>query len=80
MSPSRLRRLRRLTPLLFLLGAAVMVIFDHWFTLLAGVVLMLAFVVVGAFVIADPNGFLDRDADPDDPDDAVVAGAEDGPA
>lgn len=66
MSPSRARTLRRLTPLLFFLGAAVMVVFDHWFTLLAGVVLMLAFVVVGAFTIADPRGFLDRDADQDD--------------
>lgn len=63
MSPDRPRTLRRLTPLLFLLGAAVMVAFEHWYTLLAGVVLMLAFVVCGAFLIADPHGFLDRDAD-----------------
>lgn len=72
MSPARARFLRRLTPLLFLVGAAVMIAFEHWFTLLAGVVLMLAFVVVGAFVVADPGGFLDRDrnAEPD-PDDAA---------
>lgn len=73
MSPSRARILRRLTPLLFLVGAAVMVVFEHWYTLLAGVVLMLAFVIVGVFVIADPRGFLDRDADAaPDPDDAAT--------
>lgn len=72
MSPSRARFLRRLTPLLFLVGAAVMIAFEHWFTLLAGVVLMLAFVVVGAFVVADPGGFLDRDRDAEpEPDDAA---------
>lgn len=77
MNPSRWRLLRRLTPLLFLVGAVVMVAFERWFTLLAGVVLMLAFVIVGAFVVADPDGFLDRDADADD---AVVGSAEDGAA
>lgn len=73
MSPARWRLLRRLAPLLFLVGAVVMVAFEHWFTLLAGVVLMLAFVIVGAFVIADPRGFLDRDegAEPE-PDDAAA--------
>lgn len=72
MSPSRWRLLRRVTPLLFLVGAVVMVAFEHWFTLLAGVILMLAFVIVGAFVVADPGGFLDRDADrPPDPDDVA---------
>jgi hypothetical protein len=63
MRPARTRLLRRLTPLLFVVGAVVMVAFEHWYTLLAGVVLMLAFVVCGAFLIADPHGFLDRDHD-----------------
>lgn len=73
MSRSRWRFLRRLTPLLFLVGAVVMVAFERWFTLLAGVALMLAFVVVGAFVIADPGGFLDRDRDAEpEPDDAAA--------
>ncbi len=62
---SRSRALRRLIPLLLVVGAAVMIAFDHWLTLLVGVVLMLAFVVVGTFVIADPSGFLDRDPDED---------------
>ncbi|MFA4927267.1 MAG: hypothetical protein WC558_02035 [Patulibacter sp.] len=66
MSPARVRTLRRITPALFLLGMAVMVAFDRWFTLLAGVGLMLAFVACGVFLIADPGGFLDRDADEDD--------------
>lgn len=65
MSPARIRTLRRVTPALFLLGMAVMVAFDRWFTLLAGVLLMFAFVACGAFLIADPGGFLDRDGDED---------------
>jgi UPF0716 family protein affecting phage T7 exclusion len=65
MSPSRIRILRRVTPALFLVGMAVMVAFDRWFTLLAGVALMFAFVVCGAFLIADPGRFLDRDAEED---------------
>lgn len=62
MSP-RNRRLRLLTLTLLVLGAAVMIIFDRWYTLLAGVILMFAFVVSGTFLIADPDGFLDRDAE-----------------
>lgn len=66
MSPARARTLRRVVPALFLLGMAVMVAFDRWFTLLAGVALMFAFVACGVFLVADPDGFLDRDADEDD--------------
>lgn len=71
MSARRIRILRRLVPLLFVLGAATMVAFEHWFTLLAGVVLMLAFVVGGVLLIADPDGFLDRDRDAGDDEGAA---------
>ncbi len=65
MSRSRVRALRRATPLLFVLGAVVMIAFEHWYTLLVGLGLMLAFVVCGTFVIADPGRFLDRDREQD---------------
>jgi hypothetical protein len=49
---------------LLTVGVLVMVAFDHTATLLIGIVLMLAFVVCGAFLIASP-GFLDGDAEAD---------------
>lgn len=67
MTPARTRRLRWITPVLFVVGAVVMIAFEEWFTLLAGVVLMLAFVVCGTFLIADPDRFLDRDEGEDQP-------------
>lgn len=60
MSPARERRLRRVTPVLLVVGVLLMVVFDRTLTLLAGVALMLAFVVCGTFLIAAP-GFLDGD-------------------
>lgn len=44
----------------FVVGAGVLFVFDHWFTILAGVVLCFAAVVIGVFTIAEP-GFLDGD-------------------
>lgn len=46
---------------LFIVGALTMFIFDHWYTLLLGMALQLAAVVVGVFVIAQPE-FLEGDA------------------
>lgn len=45
---------------LFLIGAAVMFVFDNTFTLLIGMILQLAAVVLGVFAIAEP-GFLTAD-------------------
>ena len=45
-----------------LLGLALTLPFDRWFTLLPGVGLMLAFVVLGVFAIASPE-FLARTDD-----------------
>ncbi|MGX6448120.1 hypothetical protein ACVU7I_08665, partial [Patulibacter sp. S7RM1-6] len=60
MSPGRERWLRRLVPALLVVGVLLMVVFDRTLTLLVGVVLLLAFVVCGTFLIAAP-GFLDGD-------------------
>jgi hypothetical protein len=65
-SPQRTRLLRRLVPVLLTVGVLVMVAFDHTLTLLLGIVLMFAFVVCGAFLIASPE-FLDGDAGEDRP-------------
>lgn len=66
MSPARVRLLRRLVPVLLVLGVLLMVVFDHPLTLMAGIALLLAFVVCGWFLVAQPDGFLDRDADEGD--------------
>jgi hypothetical protein len=58
--------LRKLFPFLFLIGVALMVPFDAWYTRLLGMGCLIAFVVVGVFVIATPE-FLSRpDDDVDD--------------
>jgi hypothetical protein len=44
------------------LGFAFIFPFEEWYTLLAGVLLLLAFVVCGVFAIASPE-FLARDDD-----------------
>jgi hypothetical protein len=46
---------------LFVVGAGVLFLFDFWWTILTGVALCLAAVVVGVFTIAEPE-FLDGDA------------------
>jgi hypothetical protein len=47
-------------------GLALTFPFEAWYTLLPGVLLMLAFVVCGVFAIASPD-FLARDDDDDAP-------------
>jgi hypothetical protein len=54
--------LRKLFPLLFVIGVALMVPFDAWYTRLAGMACLVGFVVVGAFTIASPE-FLARGND-----------------
>jgi Ca2+/Na+ antiporter len=56
---------RRVFPWLFVIGVVLMVPFDRWFTRLAGMTFLVAFVVVGLFVIATPE-FLAGDAEDDD--------------
>lgn len=48
--------------LLFLVGASVMFFFDHWTTLLIGLALQVAAIVLGTFTVANPN-FLHYDQD-----------------
>ena len=47
--------------IVFAIGAAVLFVFDFWLTILVGVAMCLAAVVIGVFTIAEP-GFLDGDA------------------
>ena len=68
MNPARVRLLRRLVPVLLVLGVLLMVVFDHTLTLMAGIACMLAFVACGWFLVADPGGFLDHDAGAGEPD------------
>jgi quinol-cytochrome oxidoreductase complex cytochrome b subunit len=61
-------RLRKLFPFLFVIGVALMVPFEEWYTRLLGMGCLIAFVVVGVFVIASPE-FLahgDPDVEPSD--------------
>ena len=44
----------------FVVGAAVLVVFEHAVTLALGVVLLLAFIVLGLFLIASPD-YLGKD-------------------
>jgi hypothetical protein len=47
----------------FVLGAGLLFPFDHTLTILAGVLLLAAFVVCGVFVLASPDALADG---PDD--------------
>ena len=47
---------RRLWPLLFVLGVALMVPFEATVTRILGMACLVAFVVVGLFLIAAPDG------------------------
>jgi hypothetical protein len=61
-------RLRKLFPFLFVIGVALMIPFEAWYTRLLGMGCLIAFVVVGVFVIASPE-FLahgDEDVEPAD--------------
>ena len=44
----------------FVLGAGLLFPFDHTLTILAGVLLLAAFVVCGVFVLASPERLADR--------------------
>jgi hypothetical protein len=56
---------RALVPLGFLaLGVVLMIPFEAWFTLLAGVLALFAFIVSGVFLIAAP-GLLNQGSDPE---------------
>jgi hypothetical protein len=46
----------------FVLGAGLLLVFDHPVTLALGVLLLFAFIVLGVFTIADP-GYLAGGAD-----------------
>lgn len=52
---------RYLFLIVFVVGAFTLFFFDEWFTILTGVVLCIAAVVLGVFTIAEPE-FLDGDA------------------
>ena len=56
------RRSAVLALLFFVLGVGLMIPFEEWFTRLLGVGFLLAAIVGGAFVIAEP-GFLSGDDD-----------------
>jgi hypothetical protein len=47
---------------LFVIGCALMLPFEYWFTRLGGMTLLFAFIIVGVFQIAEP-GFLRGDED-----------------
>jgi hypothetical protein len=47
----------------FVLGAGLLFPFEHTLTILAGVLLLVAFVVCGVFVLASPDALAER---PDD--------------
>jgi hypothetical protein len=56
-------RLEIATVACYVLGAGLLFPFDHTLTILAGVLLLAAFVVCGVFVLASPDALADR---PDD--------------
>ena len=56
-------RLEIATVACFVLGAGLLFPFEHTLTILAGVLLLAAFVVCGVFVLASPDRLADR---PDD--------------
>jgi hypothetical protein len=56
-------RLEIATVACFVLGAGLLFPFEHTLTILSGVLLLVAFVVCGVFVLASPDALADR---PDD--------------
>jgi hypothetical protein len=56
-------RLEIATAACFVLGAGLLFPFEYTVTILAGVLLLVAFVVCGVFVLASPDALADR---PDD--------------
>lgn len=67
--------LRKLFPFLFLIGVGLMVPFEMWYTRLVGMACLIAFVVVGLFVIASPEFLAQGDDDADAPGAAPGTGA-----
>ncbi len=63
---TRPRTLRVLTPVLFVLGLALMLPFKATLPLALGIACMFGFIVCGVFLIADP-AFLEADAEPPQP-------------
>ena len=57
------RALERVWIALLAVGLAVMIPFEETVTLALGVACLLAFVALGVFLIADPAGLLDDEAD-----------------
>ena len=57
-------RLEKTAAACFVLGAGLLFPFDHTLTILAGVLLLVAFVVCGVFVLASPEA-LARDPERD---------------
>jgi len=58
------RRLPVIALACFVLGVAVMLPFDAWYTITVGVLLLFAAIVTGVFAIATPE-FLAREEEPD---------------
>ena len=56
-------RLEKAAATCFVLGAGLLFPFDHTLTILAGVLLLVAFVVLGMFALASPEALA---RDPDD--------------
>ena len=57
------RALERAWIALLVVGLALMIPFEETVTLALGVACLLAFVALGVFLIADPAGLLDDEAD-----------------
>ena len=53
----------RLVPVLFAVGALLLILVDAWYARAAGVLALFAFIVAGVFAIADPR-FLDEEERP----------------
>jgi hypothetical protein len=57
--PARERRLALATATCFVLGTGLLFPFDHTATIAAGILLLLAFVVCGVFLLASPERLKD---------------------
>ncbi len=55
--------LRRLCPVLLVLGVAIMVPFEEWYTFLLGMACLLGFIVTGVFLIASPTYLAEQSDD-----------------
>jgi hypothetical protein len=65
-------KLQRICIALGVIGVVIMFPFDAWFTRLGGMAFLVAFVITGVFLIANP-AYLSRDsAEEDRPEDEAV--------